>query len=87
MINKYQKKAVVVEAAKVTNDSILEVAKWCGGISFVEDGRLLLLIFTLEGTMRAEIGDYIIKGVKGEFYPCKSDIFAATYDPVEGPHA
>ena len=41
-------------------------------------------IKTLEGTMRGEIGDYIIRGVKGEFYPCKPDIFNATYDLVEG---
>jgi hypothetical protein len=40
-------------------------------------------IVTLEGVMRADIGDYIITGVKGERYPCKPDIFAATYDPVE----
>ena len=39
-----------------------------------------LRIRTLEGTMRAEVGDYIIKGVQGEFYPCKPDIFAATYE-------
>lgn len=37
---------------------------------------------TLEGTMKANVGDWIIKGVKGEFYPCKPDIFAATYDPA-----
>lgn len=40
-------------------------------------------IETLEGTMRAEIGDWIITGVKGERYPCKPDIFAATYEPAE----
>lgn len=40
-------------------------------------------IETLEGTMRAEPGDWIIKGVKGEYYPCKPDIFALTYEPVE----
>ncbi|MFD8516596.1 hypothetical protein ACFV27_37330 [Streptomyces antimycoticus] len=40
-------------------------------------------IHTLEGTMRADLGDWIIRGVKGEFYPCKPDIFAATYEPVE----
>lgn len=39
-----------------------------------------LHIFTLEGTMRAEIGDYIIKGIQGEFYPCKPDIFEDTYE-------
>lgn len=40
-------------------------------------------ILTLEGRMRAECGDWIIKGVKGEFYPCKPDIFEATYDAIE----
>lgn len=39
---------------------------------------------TLEGTMQAKPGDWIIRGVKGEFYPCKPDIFEATYEPVEG---
>ncbi len=42
-----------------------------------------LFIITLEGTMEAVPGDWIIKGVKGEFYPCKPDIFAATYEPAE----
>lgn len=41
------------------------------------------LITTLEGTMRADVGDWIIRGVNGELYPCKPDIFAATYEPVE----
>lgn len=41
-----------------------------------------LTIATLEGVMRAEVGDWIIRGVKGELYPCKPDIFAATYEPV-----
>ncbi len=42
-----------------------------------------LYIETLEGNMRADVGDYIIKGVNGEFYPCKPDIFEKTYEPVE----
>jgi hypothetical protein len=42
-----------------------------------------LVIHTLEGDMRAKAGDWIIRGVKGEYYPCKPDIFAATYEPVE----
>jgi len=41
------------------------------------------IVQTLEGAMRAEIGDWIIRGVQGEFYPCKPDLFAATYEPVE----
>jgi hypothetical protein len=52
------------------------------GVGFTpSDGNLY--IPTLEGTMCASPGDYIIKGVKGEYYPCKPDIFAATYEPVE----
>lgn len=47
------------------------------------DAKLGLSIPTLEGTMLATEGDWIIKGVKGEVYPCKPDIFAATYEPVE----
>ena len=45
------------------------------------DGRLM--IATLEGVMHANLGDWIIKGVQGEFYPCKPDIFEATYEPAE----
>ena len=47
------------------------------------DGSAVLLIETLEGNMRCEPGDWIIKGVKGELYPCKPDIFDATYEKVE----
>lgn len=47
------------------------------------EGRVYCIaIETLEGTVRAQVGDYIIKGVKGEIYPCKPDIFEATYDPA-----
>ena len=49
---------------------------------YIDTSDGLLVIRTLEGDMRAEIGDYIIRGVKGEFYPCKPDIFAATYEEV-----
>ena len=45
-----------------------------------------LLILTLEGQMRANVGDWIIQGIKGELYPCKPDIFAATYEPAAEPH-
>ena len=47
-----------------------------------DDGPAYGLIDTLEGTMRADIGDWIIRGAQGEFYPCKPDIFDATYEPV-----
>lgn len=52
------------------------------GVS-IDAGDGCIMIATLEGLMRATLGDWIIKGVKGEFYPCKPDVFEATYEPVE----
>lgn len=51
--------------------------------NYEKDGVRWIGIKTLEGTMRCDVGDWIIRGVKGELYPCKHDIFAATYEPVE----
>lgn len=76
---KYRKKPVEIEAIQWTGTNIEEV---CG---FYSDAVVLencIIVKTLEGDMRANVGDYIIKGVKGEFYPCKPDIFEATYDKV-----
>lgn len=84
MIKQYRKKPVVISAVLCSqvNDPF-KVAEWCGG-TFVESGVTgapgHIIIKTLEGDMRAEIGDYIIKGVEGEFYPCKPDIFNKTYE-------
>lgn len=81
-MNKYRKKPVVIEAVQ-----------WIGNYEVIKDfmkqepvteyQNEVLVIETLEGTMRADFGDYIIKGVNGEFYPCKPDIFEQTYEPVE----
>lgn len=68
-----------------------EVPEWLtdaldtGVLNIIPDDRDYAIwgINTLEGVMRAEPGDYIICGVKGELYPCKADIFAATYEPAE----
>lgn len=49
-----------------------------------DGGGYHLVVYTLEGAMRVNPGDWIIRGVQGEFYPCKPDIFEATYEPVEG---
>lgn len=82
---KYRKKPVVIEAARLYKGMGLpaakSLAKWCGGNLFASD-EWLIVIPTLEGDMQATQGDYIIKGVKGEFYPCKPDIFKATYEAV-----
>lgn len=68
-------------------DETCGLAEWCNGTSFMmhDDHEMHLdhiLIPTLEGDMKALPGDYIIKGVKGEFYPCKPDIFELTYEQV-----
>jgi len=80
----YRKKPVVIEAMQLTsNDALAAAIEWCGGHPWMVGMEPGVQIKTLEGTMYAGPGDWIIKGVKGEFYPCKPDIFAATYEAVE----
>lgn len=84
---RYRKKPVVVEAIQFQDDAdtLVAINEELGldpTIGTYELGRPQIVIETLEGEMRAEVGDYIIKGVKGEFYPCKPDIFEATYERV-----
>ena len=80
----YRKRPVVIEAHKVTTGAQWLLEEWCGG-EIVRNGHnfAYIAIKTLEGTMKATIGDFIIKGVQGEFYPCKPDIFEQTYEKVE----
>lgn len=82
---RFRKKPVVIEAVRWSGGSekYKEVTEWSGQAWAVTFPERKLLIPTLEGTMTADIDDYIIKGVKGEFYPCKPDIFNATYDLVD----
>lgn len=81
---KFRKKPVVIEAVLfIGPQNAKEVEHWSGRKVKSGGGSQhgdLLYIETLEGTMRAEPGDWIIKGVSGEFYPCKPDIFEATYE-------
>lgn len=84
-MHKYRKKPVEIEAVQWTGDNRDEIWEFCPLSYFntdLETGMLSLMVQTLEGSMQASIGDYIIKGVKGEFYPCKPDIFDMTYDKV-----
>jgi len=82
---KYRKKPVVVEAMQFTGTprSWERVGEFVGQHAECRD-KHVLIIHTLEGEHRADVGDWIIKGVIGEFYPCKPDIFAQTYEPVDG---
>lgn len=84
---KYRKKPVVVEAIQYTGDNATEISNWTKQLSserYIEEGPDYLLIQTLEGTMKAIPGDFIIKGVKNEYYPCKPDIFEQTYEKIWG---
>lgn len=85
---KFRKMPVVIEARRFVGLSG-KLAEWCGGrygseakASDHTDVYEYLEIPTLEGVMRADVGDWIIRGVQGEFYPCKPDIFAGTYEEV-----
>ena len=94
-MSKFRKRPVVVDAIEWRGDNLREVIDFTGWhpsasnkwtwaeyemIIVPEKG---LKIFTLEGSHMASVGDWIIKGVKGEFYPCKPDVFEATYEEVK----
>lgn len=91
--NQYRKKPVVIEARQFCATFLHEqeaLADWCGGLlrgTKLPPEERVILIPTLEGEMETSFGDWIICGVKGEFYPCKPDIFAATYEPATHAHA
>lgn len=85
---KYRKKPVVIEAIQFQDDVevITQLSDFIGDtiyVNYTDKGNPYLRIETLEGDMKASVGDYIIKGVNGEFYPCKPDIFEKTYEKVE----
>lgn len=86
---KFRKKPVEIEAFQLTETNRGEILNWAR--SYAQLGHVIgavpandhphqMLIHTLEGTMRANVGDYIIRGVQGEFYPCRGDIFEQTYE-------
>lgn len=79
---KYRKKPVTIEAIQWDGFNIDEICAFIGETMASFDASGKMQIYTLEGTMTAQEGDYVIKGVQGEFYPCKPDIFAETYELV-----
>lgn len=95
---KWRKKPVVIEAIQITNEigSLSEMPEWAEDACMtstltkvhetIGDDEIVCRgwnIESLEGTMRADLGDYIIRGIKGEIYACKPDVFAATYEPAD----
>lgn len=81
-IKNYRKKPVVVQALRWDVTNVEEMGNFLGGFKVNLLVSKNLIIKTLEGDMIASPGDYIIKGIRGEFYPCKPDIFEATYEEV-----
>lgn len=79
---KYRKRPVIIEAIQWDGNK-MNLNKIVDFMGYYEFAKGNLIINTLEGRMKASPGDYIIKGVNGEFYPCKPDIFEKTYEPVE----
>jgi hypothetical protein len=90
-VGKYRKKPVVIEAERYggTIEQVTALQEKYG-LKLIKathaKGSGHYVIETLEGDMRVNLGDWIITGIKGERYPCKPDIFAATYEPVEPTH-
>jgi len=85
---KFRKRAIEVEAIQWTNDNTSAVLTFVGEHGYYGEIRgdfhiPHIAIQTLEGTLYASFGDWIIRGVQGELYPVKPDIFEATYEPVE----
>lgn len=82
MVMKYRKKPVVIEAVQWTGKNQTEIDKFCRMKVVWSENKKTFLVLTLEGNLLASTGDYIIKGVNGEYYPCKPDIFEKTYEKV-----
>ena len=85
MARTFRKKPVTIEAMRFVPETGIAIKEWAkthGQAILVRNG--VLDIPTLEGMMTAHPGDWIIRGVQGEFYPCKPDIFDATYEAVSG---
>lgn len=85
---KYRKKPIVIEAVQFTGtiNNLEELSNFIDNqelvISYKNPKCAIIKLQTLEGQMTVSLGDYIIKGIQGEFYPCKPDIFVQTYEQV-----
>ena len=85
---KYRKKPIVIEAVQFKDNpgTLIEIQELMQSdlrVSYEKPDKPVIKIETLEGTMEASVGDYIIRGVNGEIYPCKPDIFDKTYEVAE----
>lgn len=85
---KYRKQPVVIEAVEFNEETAIEIQQWVNGhghpinIDTDHKGNKVLIIPTPEGPMYAQVGDFIIRGVEGEFYPCKPTVFMVSYEAL-----
>jgi len=79
---KYVKKPIPITAIQWTGENHMELAEFTNGKCLFSVGESTIVIPTLEGEMKANAGDYIVRGVEGEFYPCRQDIFEKTYEKI-----
>lgn len=82
IVRKFRKKPVTIEAVEWKGELTDEISSFIKGSSHFEGPGKVLCLNTLEGVMTVSIGDFIIKGVAGEVYPCKPDIFWKTYEEI-----
>ena len=84
VVRKFRKRPVTIEAMQITNgESVLSIAEWINNPQTgYSTNPPTVWIETLEGRMEGSIGDWVIKGTEGEFYPCKPDIFNKIYQEV-----
>ena len=78
----YRKKPVVIEAIQWTGDNSEQIINFLGDALRGPMRNGAIEIYTLEGIISVSVGSYVIKGVRGEFYPCRGDIFEETYEAV-----
>ena len=86
MADLYTSLPVTIEAYQITDENCATLARWAsdnGSYASASDNPISLSIRTLEGTMTAETGDWLIRGTVGEFYPCRDDVFRKKYVFVE----
>ena len=79
-MKQYRKKPIVIEAIRWTGENVNEIWSFCGDLEIWRTTKNNIRIPTLEGEMECKEGSWIIKGIKGEYYPCKPDIFEQTYE-------
>ncbi len=80
---RFVKQPIEVEARQVTAETMFDVAEWCGGHVTLHEAAQVELFDAAGLRMVARLGDYVIEGVAGDFYPCKADAFDATYSAAE----